>query len=400
MEKLIITKKNGYVVSSLFDEKELVLVQAEKMEQESILGNIYIGKVKNIVKNINAAFLELSNGIMAYYSLTKKEQPVFVKRSSQNKICIGDEFLVQVERENVKTKQPVVTANFSLTGKYLVLLHDGTTAVHISTKIKKKDEAEQLRNLFAETTRNYSLIVRTNAANADTKLLKQEEHRLALLYEQLCTQGIHKNCFSLLYQTPPTYLQQIRDEYTNKLSAIITDEPDLYDSIRTYISDYQPEDLGKLSLYENTALSLSALYGLGKKLEEIQRELVWLKSGANIVIQPTEALTVIDVNTGKAIAGKTAVAETFLKINKEAAVEIVKQIRLRNLSGIIIIDFIDLEQPEAEQELLHFLSELCSKDPIKTTVVDMTALHLVEITRKKVRKPFYEQVGADFWKDT
>ena len=396
MEKLIITRKNSYLVCALFQERELVLVQAEKEEQDSILGNIYIGKVKNIVPNIKAAFLELSNGIMAYYSLAKQENPVFVKRSSQKKICIGDEFLVQVERENVKTKQPVVTANFSFTGKYLVLLH-GDTFVHISSKIKAKHQIERLKQFFTNSNRTYGFIVRTNAEQAEDSVLKREQERLEALYNTLCTQGIHKSCFSLLYQTPPAYLQQIRDEYTQNLSAIVTDKKDLYDAMYAYLSDYQPEDRDKLSFYDNTNLSLSALYGLQQKLEEVRRELVWLKSGANIVIQPTEALTVIDVNTGKAIAGKTAVSDTFLKINKEAAVEIAKQMRLRNLSGIIVIDFIDLEEKQAEEELLIFFTELCKKDPIKTTVVDMTALHLVEVTRKKVRKPFYEQVGADFW---
>ena len=121
--------------------------------------------------------------------------------------------------------------------------------------------------------------------------------------------------------------------------------------------------------------------------------MVWLRSGGTLVIQPTEALTVIDVNTGKAVAGKKQVQETFLKVNREAAKEIAKQIRLRNLSGIIIIDFIDLELKKDKELLMEELEEYLKKDPVKTTLVDMTALGLVEVTRKKVRKPLHEQVN-------
>ena len=135
-----------------------------------------------------------------------------------------------------------------------------------------------------------------------------------------------------------------------------------------------------------------ALYGIKEKLKEALKPKVWLKSGGSLIIQPTEALTAIDVNTGKAVAGKKKVQETFLKINLEAAKEIAKQIRLRNLSGIIIIDFIDMELEKDKELLMRELEEYLKKDPIKTTLVDMTALGLVEVTRMKLRKPLHEQL--------
>ncbi|WP_281352952.1 ribonuclease E/G [Anaerocolumna sedimenticola] len=160
----------------------------------------------------------------------------------------------------------------------------------------------------------------------------------------------------------------------------------------SYLKSYQKEDLPKLKLYEDKLITLGNLYGIRTKLDNALREKVWLKSGGTIIIQPTEALTVIDVNTGKAISGKKKAQDTFYKINMEAAIEIAKQIRLRNLSGIIIIDFIDMDEQEYKNRLMNELEELFKSDPIKTTLVDMTALNLVEVTRKKVRKPLYEQL--------
>jgi len=159
--------------------------------------------------------------------------------------------------------------------------------------------------------------------------------------------------------------------------------------------NHQKEDISKLQFYEDKLLSLSKLYSIDHKLEHALHEKVWLKSGGTIVIQPTEALTVIDVNTGKAINGKKNIEDNFLKINREAAKEIAKQLRLRNISGIIIIDFITMTIEEHKQILMEELDSYLRKDPIKTTLVDMTPLNLVEITRKKVRKPLHEQIIYD-----
>lgn len=158
---------------------------------------------------------------------------------------------------------------------------------------------------------------------------------------------------------------------------------------------YQKEDLEKLRLYKDTQISLNRLYSLETKLSKALKERVWLKSGGYLVIQPTEALTVIDVNTGKAISGKKPTEETFFNINLEAAEEIAKQLRLRNLSGIIIIDFIDMQKDRNKELLISCLSKWIEKDPVKTVFVDMTRLNLVEITRQKVRKPLHEQISYD-----
>ena len=396
MQQMVITKKDGSIFSALFENQDLIQINVEEETSASLLGNIYIGKVKNIVKNINAAFVEIADGQMCYLSLEGKMSPVFVNRKNTEKVCIGDEILVQVSRDAVKTKNPSVTTKLQLAGRYLVLTH-GDCRVAVSGKIKDRDVRERLQGMLEKQlpqNPSFGVIVRTNAEKVQETVLYRELEGLMSTYQKLCDQGIHKKCFSMLFQALPGYLCDIRDEYDTELEQIVTDDVQVYDRIKEYMEEYQPENLGKLRLYEDSMLSLAKLYGVYTKLEKALQERVWLKSGGYLVIQPTEALTVIDVNTGKAIAGKKAVEKHFLKINMEAAKEIAKQLRLRNLSGIIVIDFIDLSEPQAKKQLIEVLEQEIKKDPVKTVFVDMTKLHLVELTRKKVRRPLHEQVAC------
>ena len=188
---------------------------------------------------------------------------------------------------------------------------------------------------------------------------------------------------------PPAYLARLLDLYEESADVFLTDDKELYDEIQEYLTVHQPEDLSKLSFYEDRLLPMDKLYSLEHQLSLALQEKVWLNSGGYLIIQPTEALTVIDVNTGKYEGGKKQ-EKTFLKINKEAAIEIARQLRLRNISGIIIIDFINMEEKQSVDELLSLLNSELHKDPIPTTLVDMTKLSLVEITRKKKEKPLLQ----------
>ena len=194
----------------------------------------------------------------------------------------------------------------------------------------------------------------------------------------------------MLYRGHPAYLSALRDGSKASLEMIVTDQEDIFQEVKEYLSTSQPEDLKLLQKYEDGLLPLAKLYRLETVLKEALGKKVWLKSGAYLVIEPTEALSVIDVNTGK-YSGKKVVRETILKVNLEAAEEIGRQLMLRNLSGIIIIDFIDMEAEEDKQCLLQKLEEVLFKDPVKTSLIEMTKLNLVEVTRKKIRKPLYEQ---------
>lgn len=398
LNKLLITRWRDQILTALTENGKCRSLNLEPAEKTGILGNIYIGKVKNIVKNINSAFIDLGNGLTGYYSLTDNKTHLFTDaaaktQDSHRPLRQGDEILVQVERDAVKTKDPVLTSNLNFTGKYLVLTQ-GKKQIGFSGKIRDKAWKQHMQNLLEkETAGSFGLIVRTNAREAGEEEILQELELLAKRRQTLLASASHRTCYSLLASSEPSYISSIRDTYTSELEAVVTDDKDCYEAVRQYLEENQPEDLEKLSFYEDPMLSLSKLYSLETALEQALGKHVWLKSGGYLVIEPTEALTVIDVNTGK-YAGKKTQAETIFKINQEAAAETARQLRLRNLSGIIVVDFIDMETEEERLRLMSLLERELLKDPVKTVLVDMTRLGLVEITRKKVKRPLAEQVRA------
>lgn len=394
MNQLIITHFKDKLVSCFLENGELVQVNCEDTDTKGILGNIYVGKIKNIVKNINAAFVEIENRIICYLSLEKNKTAIFTNPKNNNKWNIGDELLIQVTKEGIKSKAPMASSCLNFTGKYVVLTH-GKTGIGISGKIKDNEERERLQKILKPyKTKEYGFIVRTNSAFASESEIIEETLCLIKRFELLKTTGIYKSCFSLIEKGPSSYICDIRDGYSQNIDQILTDDVVLYHEMKAYLEVNQKKDLEKLRLYSETDISLNRLYSIETKITKALQEKVWLKSGGYLIIQPTEALTAIDVNTGKAIAGKRKAEETFLKINLEAAEEIAKQIRLRNISGIIIIDFIDMGEKNNKIRLIEHLKSKIANDPIPTQFIDLTALHLVELTRKKQRKPLHEQLKS------
>ena len=384
--KLIIERYEGQIITVLFENEEAVELHCS--ENETILGNIYVGKVKNIVNNIHAAFIEIADGMECYYAIEENSSPIFTHKVGKKPLCIGDELLVQVSKEAVKTKVPTVSSNLNFTGKYAVLT-TGDTRIGVSAKVAKgqKERLQQLVMPYANE--KYGFIMRTNAQDADDDVLKQEIEGLIDEYESLMSKANTRVCFSCLKSVPKSYLTELRNMYQDGTVEILVEDKLLYEEVKAYLETEQSEDLEKLRLYDDKLLPLHKLYSLEKHITHALKQYVWLKSGAYLVIQPTEALTVIDVNTGKCISKKKDEA-AYLKINLEAAKEAAKQIRLRNLSGIILVDFINLAKPEDMETLLDYFNKELHKDRIATTLVDVTKLQLVEITRKKVRKPFHE----------
>ncbi len=400
MNKLLITKmqkgSHTYIASALCSEKRLLEITLEPEGRQSILGNIYVGRVKNIVKNLNAAFIEIAPGVPCYYPLDEMKQPLFVKKINSPRLVQGDELVVQVVQESSKSKPPKVTTNLNLSGKYLVLTSENTK-IGISKKLgfQKREELKETlglkESLGLKEKEKFGLIVRTNAADAPKEEILEEYGALKQEFFHLRETAPHRTVFSCLKESIPEYLHMLKDVNQSQLSGILTDCPELFSKIHGYLDKYQPEDLGKLSLYEDAMVSLSSLYRLERRLQEALQERVWLKSGGYLVIQPTEALTVIDVNTGKSIS-KKQVQEHYLTINLEAAEEIAHQLRLRNLSGIIIVDFIDMKSHSSQELLMQKLRSAVCGDIVPVQVVDLTKLNLVEITRKKVKKSLAEQL--------
>lgn len=400
----VVSRRGSQIFSFLLNGSKAVEIHCDACREDSILDEIYIGKVQNIVKNISAAFVEIAPGTVCYLPLEDLKHPVYTKKGTSHNIQQGDELLVQVKREGIKTKAPAVTTNLTLHGKY-ALLTTGNTQISVSSKLSKEEKERLLRvvkdNSSADNgslegmsagERAYGWLLRTNAGGASPEVIKKDLLRLQTKYGELMKTAQYRTCFSCLLARPSAYLKRLSDLYTEEVDEILTDDRELFEQMTEYFQENQPEDTAKLRFYEDRLLPMEKLYSLDHHLKEALGERVWLKSGGYLVIQPTEALTVIDVNTGKFTAGKKKEA-AFLKLNQEAALEAARQIRLRNLSGIVIIDFINMEETESETQLLRTLDGALRLDPIRTTLVDMTKLSLVEITRMKKERPLHESVG-------
>lgn len=293
----------------------------------------------------------------------------------------------------MKGKLPAVTTNLNFTGKYLVLT-TGEKKIGFSKKLIQEEKNKLNKWLEEEravSPREYGIVVRTNAGEASKEEFLTELSFLKRLYEKTAVYGRSRTCFSCVYETEPFYMNAVRDTYSKHLDEIVTDIPEVFEHIVAYLKEVSHGEENKVRLYEDALLPLYKLYRIGMVLEEVQKQKVWLKSGGFLVIQQTEAFVSIDVNSGK-FTGKKKAEETYRKINLEAAGEIARQLRLRNLSGIILIDFINMENPDHQDELFHVLQKHLRKDSVKAKAVDITPLHILEMTRKKVRRPLSEDL--------
>jgi len=362
-------------------------LQIFQKDGDSYIGNIYIGHVRDVVKNIEAAFVEFREGAVGYLSL-KNTCPVFLNKKNTDKVCEGDNIIVQVAKDRIKTKDAVLTGNFELAGRFAVITH-GKTGISISAKIRDEQYKKEIREKLGDFMENklltagcYSVIVRTEGYYAGIEEIEKELRELDAEYRRIIALAETRQKYYLLKQADTLVLQFVKNGIDrDKECEIITDDKEIYE----YLLEQKIHEIYqscRLRFYEDELLPLYKLYNFEGIFHEAYSSKVWLKSGAFLVIEYTEALTVIDVNTGKCGRGKSKEA-TFFQINLEAAQEIARQIRIRNISGIIIVDFIDMEAEEATRRLLEYMRKIVSKDSVRTTVVDITKLHLMEITRKK-----------------
>lgn len=399
--KLLMLRYEGKLLTLLVNDRRLLSVRVYEDEKQSLVGNIYIGKVQSISKNLNAAFVEIENGLKCFLPLSGTLQ-AGSKEKKEAQIHNGDELLVQVLRDAVKTKQPVLTTRISISGNYLAM-SCGSEKLGLSAKLsdnKKKEVTKFLleEGLIREDHRclcatGCGMVVRTNVENlTDLAPLKKEWQLLTEKMEKLFAVSAYRTCFSCLMKNEQPYLTDLKNYYTRDYDEIITDCEDIFEDLQKYFEEQRQEngmEIVPAIRYYNEEYPLQKLYSVKTLLEGALNKRVWLKSGGYLIIEPTEALTVIDVNTGKYETKKPS-EETFYHINMEAADEIALQLKLRNLSGIIIVDFINMASKERQRELLKKLDMLVKKDSIRTSVVDITPLGLVEITRKRVNRPLKE----------
>ena len=382
--KFVITKYNDILLCAVYEDDKLM--EFIFPETDSVpVGSIYIGHIKDIAKNINAAFVDIGGGTIGYLPLDKSHD-----------YHVEQDIMVQVAKEAVKTKDMVLTTDISLAGKYLALSAD-RPGIGISKKITSDETRDRLKNLIIETIeseseytdflKNIGVIVRTNAAEAPEDELKHELIELAATFVDIKTKAPMRKCYSRLYAPVSEYLARIRDS-RGTVEKIVTDIPEIYEECKQYFAG-SSDILDVISLYDDEVLPLIKLYSIETDIKVAHNRIVWLKSGGYLVIEHTEALTVIDVNTGKNIKGKNK-EKVFLETNLEAIAESARQMRLRNISGIIIIDLINLQYQSDNKKMISALKDELKKDRVHVKFIDITPLGLAEITREKIHKSINE----------
>ena len=387
--QMVVTRYKKQILSCLYESDVLVEAMIEPETVPVRVGNIYIGKVMQIVQNINAAFVAIKPGLNGYYSLETNRMHLHTNRPPDERLACGDEILVQVSKENLKTKAWTLSSDISLTGDFVVLFN-GSDQIRISSKINSESIRGKLKKLIEDSRQTlitYGVTIRTAAAAVSDEAILDELEKMTGELDRLLKIYRSRTCYSLIYEADPEYMKMLKRYYHSDF-RLTTDIPSVYDRALSCME--HNED--KLKLYDDSSWPLIKLYNIESQLEKAVAKRVWLKSGAFLVIEQTEAMTVIDVNTGKNISKKVA-EKQFLYVNIEAAREICRQIRLRNLSGIIVVDFINMRESEHISLLMQALRELAAKDPVQLTVVDRTKLQLVEMTRKKIRRSLAQQLN-------
>lgn len=408
--KILILELNNRLFSILIRDNRILLIQAQSLpkcptannsshnkpsnDNKFTVGSIHVGRVQNVAANIGAAFVELQNNEMTFFPLTELKDAIITNRKPDGRIKPGDELLVQIVKEPVKTKLASVSSKLSLTGSYVIVEHrqNADRQIRVSSKLGAKYN-HLYKNLepLKEIAEKFNIIIRTNAETAeDISDVMDEAHMLSEKLSHILEIADKRTCFSCLYKCEAEYITFIKNCYRFEYNEIITDEKEIYDSL---LEDSMLKT-SKIRLYEDKMLPLYKLYSIENRIRELTEKKVWLKSGAYIIIEQTEALTAIDVNTGKYESRKDK-EETYFKINLEAAEEIAFQLRARNLAGMILVDFINMTEEEHVERLTQRMKELLKNDAIPANVVDITGLGLMEITRKKKGKPFAEQINRE-----
>ena len=386
MKQFVFTEWNKKKLGILFEDGKAMEIRC--YEADSILGNVYRARVSNLSPNINAAFVDIKKGESCYLSMDDYHG---------EKLKVGDLVTVQVVRDKIKTKRYAVTTDISLQGDYAVTTLFAPVGVSskITDSARKKELKTLMQNLLiaeqdaqfylaegnvAEIERIKKLtlggIIRTQAEHAEDAAITREIEGQARLLYSIMKKSEYATQYTCLYHTEVEYIKDIRRMHALQDVEIVTDIPEVTEAI------------SEIPLYTDE-YTLTLRYSLASLLEKTLSKRAYLKSGAYLVIEPTEAMTVIDVNSGKSIKGKNA-EEQFLKINIEAAKEIARQLRLRNISGIVMIDFINMKEESHNHELMKNMAEYVRTDPVRTTVVDMTKLGLVELTRQKGKRALHE----------
>lgn len=397
IKDVLIDIKDHEVRLAVIEDGEVSEIHIEKNEGGSLVGNIYRGKVERVLGGMQSAFVDIGIDKNAYLyvkdvvptdlsEVGEACQPEVLPDISEL-LRQGNEISVQVIKDAVGDKGPRVTTHISIPGRYAVLMPQ-SNACGISKKIDDSDERHRLKKIVTEMKPDScGLILRTAAQNIDESQIIEDIKNLLFLWENIIKSEERGRVPRLLYGESGILGQAVREHLTPDINKFVVNDLNLYEKITSVLESEAPQLKTRVELYSRD-YDMFEYYHVQSALKEALSRKVWLKSGAYLVFDYTEALTVIDVNSGKFV-GKTDLEETALSINLEAAKTIAQQTRLRNLSGIIIIDFIDMKQNEHREQVIQAMKDYVKNDKIQTVVLGMTRLGLLEMTRKKVRNPLW-----------
>ncbi len=375
MNDFIVTEvtfdEKKYLAAAAYEDQVLTELQMEPIREtaQSLVGNVYHGYVESVVKNIGGAFIRISKNDLFFLPLKKDE-----------KLTASRPILVQVTKDAAGRKVPVVTRSIEFAGKYAVVsLQKGR--ISYSKKLTQEQKVLLKKWIPHEYGTDFHILIRTNAAAATKAELLAELDLLIGKLQKVLEEDQKAKTGDLMAWPDEFYITMARDLYTAP-DRVFSEIPKIADELEGFA-----QNQGSVSpLKEKAGLSLPELYNLNRDLGRLASKTVYLKSGAFLVIEQTEAFVSVDVNTGKCQKGKIP-EETYRRINKEAAAELSRQLRLRNLSGMILVDFINMTNPDHKEELVNVMKKLVRRDHIHTEVIDLTPLGIMEIVRQKSRKP-------------
>ena len=373
MVKAVIIEYEKSKLAFIFRDNKLE--ELHKFEK-NLVGNIYIARIQNYVKKLNGAFIDIGdeNGVFL-----PKPDLLNVIDSSDKQVDIknGNMYICQVDKEGHDNKKSQVSSKISINGKHVVIIY-GDYGVRVSKKIKDENIRETLLKLGNSINRpKFAILFRTSCIDVDIQDIRNDIKDVFSTFDIIFEKAKFSKNPCLLYENKSIIFDRL-----DKVDEIVTDNAEVfnqlskeYSNVRMYIDDYPIE----------------AVYEINRIMTDIRKNRIYLKNGANIVIEVTEALTVIDVNSSKAIVGKNK-GQSFLEINKVAAKEIARQLRIRNISGIILIDFINMKKNDEYQELMEYIKNELSQDYCKTVVYGFTKLGLLEISRKRINQTIMEYI--------
>ncbi|NLY38792.1 MAG: Rne/Rng family ribonuclease [Firmicutes bacterium] len=389
-KKIIVNCDNRATQAAVLENGKLVELYVERPLQQRVVGNLYKGIVANVLPGMQAAFIDIGLEKNAFlyvddiFTPWNGEKPSPPKGGIEKLLKVGQEIMVQVIKEPFGSKGARVTGQITLPGRYLVLV-PGTNYIGVSRRIENQVERERLCSAAGSIRPpDMGMIVRTAAEGADPAVLESDLEFLTQLWERIMQRFQQKTAPAVIYQDLALTCRIARDLFREDFNAFLIDNEHEFEKVQEILDVISPHLKKKVKLYTQPR-PIFEHYGVEREVEKALDGQVWLKSGGYLIFDETEALTVVDVNTGR-YTGKRNLADTILKTNLEAAVEIARQIRLRDIGGIIIVDFIDMALEEHRRQVLDKLNESIKNDRTKTYVLGLTSLGLVEMTRKKVRQ--------------